>query len=292
MLPCGSPAPLPEIYNQNNGQPVVVYAYGDGSNDIIPSLPPTLPAPCGCEAAPAPIPIIPELPPVLPPVLPPALPIAPVLPVPEPTDLDTAQLLADQSINEQQPLETIAAPDTPCKVETSTEVIHTPGETFVHQPGEILINQPPTRLIINHAPYIVRPSAIIVNQGSKKITNAFTRKFLPSPVQYRPVIVRIVRPVEKKVLIDKPQKPGSQNYVQNPVIPDQCASASYADAAAAPLPLPIDASPDFALPADYSLPADFSLPADLSGAADYSALFAQANAVSVYKFDGNCIELL
>lgn len=239
-----APAPAQEIYNQNNGQPVIVYAYSDAANELVPSPVPSAPA--------LPLPLPPALALPLPPALAPAPIVAPV--EPEPTDLETAQQIADQSIADQ-PLETIPAPETPCKVETSTEIVHTPGETFVHQPGEILINQPPTRLIINHAPYIVRPSPVILNQGSKTITNAYTRKTLPSSIQLRPVIVRIVRPIEKKVLIDKPQQPGCQNYVSNPPIPDQCA---YADVPAAALPVPA------------------LVPAD---SLDISALLSQANVV-------------
>lgn len=247
--PCsGTPTtPGPVEYNQNNGQPVVIYAFNDASNEVSQPIAPVLPAtPCsnpGPITVPAPAP-------------------APV-PAPEPSDLENAQSIADQSVNEQG-LETIPAPDQPCKVETSTEIVQAPGETFVHQPGEILINQPPTRLIINHAPYIVRPSAVVVNQGGKKITNEYTRKILPSAIQLRPIIVRIVKPIEKKVLIDKPQQPGCQNYAQTPVIPDQCATALASASSTAPVAY-----------------APVSYPTASVDSTDYSALLAQAGYVSI-----------
>lgn len=208
------------------------------------------------------------------PLSPPAFPIGPTS---NEADLALGQQLADQSINDAA-VETIPAPDQPCKVETSTEVIKTPGETFVHQPGEILINQPPTRLTINHAPYIVRPSPIVLNTGGKTITNAYTRKILPSSIQLRPVIVRIVKPIEKKVLIDRPAAPGGQTYESTPVIPDQCSTslalATVADTAAltgAPIVGLPAASPDLAYPAPIALS---PLPATAPAALDYQSLLA------------------
>lgn len=265
-VPAPAPAPAPEVYNENNGKPLVLYAYGDSANDVAPPCGGSLPAPpapapvplpCLLPPAPAPLPCpLPTPPPVpCPAPAPPPTPCntSPVGPSDDTSDLTIGQQLADQSIAES-PVETIPAPDQPCKVETSTEVIHTPGETFVHQPGEILINQPPTRLIINHAPYIVRPSPIVLNSGSKKITNAYTRKTLPSTIQLRPVIVRIVRPIEKKVLIDKPAGPaGGQTYVGNPVIPDACSSATGSSAIAIPAQPATDSG--YGVPAlDYTLP--------------------------------------
>lgn len=265
--PCsGAPAspPLaPEIYNQNNGQPVIIYAYNDAANELAAPTaavaqvfaPAPAPAPCA-----SPLPVVPTVP---------AAPVPTVPVAPEPTDLETAVGIADQSISEQQQLESIPAPEQPCKVETSTEIVHSPGETFVHQPGEILINQPPTRLIINHAPYVIRPSAVVINKGGNKITNEYTRKILPSSIQFRPIIVRVVKPIEKKVLIDKPQQPGCKDYAQTPVIPDQCAGAiALADAsvAAAPVAYP-------------------SVPVAYDGSADISALLAQASA------DGSTVEI-
>lgn len=291
----------PQVYNQNNGQPSILFAYGDGANDLsapapapaplplgglgagplgLPApVPAPIPAPLGGLGAsplglpaPAPLPLggsplgalgalgaapLPIAPAGSPLVLPSSAPISP-----EQSDLDQAQALADQSLSDAALTEPqLLAPqsDQPCQVETNTEVIQTPGETFVHQPGEILISQPPTRLVINHAPYIVRPAPIILNQGGKTITNAYTRKILPGAIQLRPVIVRIVKPIEKKVFIDKPVQPGSSSYVQNPQVPNAC---EYALAA-----LPASALP--ALPG--ALPAS-ALSGALAGALPTSAL--------------------
>lgn len=157
--------------------------------------------------------------------------------------LDQAQNIADTVPEEES--ETIQQSNEPCKVETNTEVVHQPGETFVHHPGPIYINQPPTRLIINHAPYIVRPSPIVVNQAGKKITKAFTTKYLPSPVHVRPVIVRLVKPITKKVLIEKPAKPcqPDQSVIVPPEIPSPCDNVPPSTPAPCTPPPPPPATP-------------------------------------------------
>lgn len=303
LLPVPGPVPAePEIYKQNDGRPVVVYAYGGATNEV--ALPtefeaPALPLAPALPVAPA-LPCAPALPPPalplpLPLPLPPKAPCDSALPLPLPlppkdvasdeADLAIAQQLADKSIAEA-PVETIPAPDRPCKVETRTEVVKHPGETFVHQPGEIVINRPPTRLIINHEPYIVRPSPIVLNTGAKTITNAFTRKILPSSIQLRPVIVRIVRPIEKKVLIDKPGSQGCQTFESKPVIPDACATPLALDAvpaAAASAGLAFGEAPaalPFALPA----PASLALPSAAAADFDYQSLLDSA--VRIYNSIG------
>lgn len=142
-------------------------------------------------------------------------------------ELQTGQILAEESAREASltPQETIAS-RVPCKTETNSEVTKEADETIVHQPGAIYVNQPPTRLIINHAPFLLRPSPVVLQQGGKTITHQITRNFLPSPVQVRPVIVRIVKPIEKKVLVEKPNFPGpGQTIVVPPPQVDSCAEA-------------------------------------------------------------------
>lgn len=253
MAPCLPPAPLPppspapcasaglapsapEVYNQNNGQPVVVFAYPEAANELAPA------DLGGVELAP------PALAPSAPGLV---LPVPTPEEVPQPaeseiSDVDAAQQMADAE-DQALPVETLPGSDQPCKVETNTEVIQHPGETFVHHPGSILINQPPTRLIINHAPFLVKPAPIILNQGGKTVTKAITRKYMPGQIQLRPVIIRVVKPIEKKVFIDKPAPPcGSQSYASNPVIPAPC--DSYASLPAAPASLPYAGLPIAGLP--------------------------------------------
>lgn len=199
VLPCQEPPP--EVYNQNDGKPVVVYAQ---PNEIGNEL-----APC---ASPVPCAESPEVP----------YPIPVPVPAPAPCDLDEAQEYAASSDGEL-PVETLPQSDKPCKVETSTDVVQKPGETFVHQPSLIKIMQPPTQLTIYHAPLFVKPAPVIVNQGGKTITKLHTRKFLPSQTQVRPVFVRVIKPIEKKVFIDKPAPgPSCKTFATNPVLPNPC----------------------------------------------------------------------
>lgn len=245
---CDCKSPAPEVYTQNDGKPVVLYAYGDSlspagasaSNDI-PQADSSdydqaiaydqssdyersdVPAPevsnddAGDSAV--------------------AVDSADTADSDD-SEMDQAKVIAD-TVPEAQG-DSVQQSNEPCRVETNTEVVQTPGETFVHHPGPIFINQPPTRLIIKHAPYIVRPSPIVVNQGGKTITKAYTTKYLPSPVHVRPVIVRLVKPITKKVLIEKPAKPCKPvtSVVVAPEIPNPCEDVGPAPCAPAPAPGP------------------------------------------------------
>lgn len=267
MPGCDSKPPAPEVYTQNNGQPVVLYAYGDSlsavdqgsscdsaqaASDYQPSSYSTgdddsassystgddasassgdddssSSYSTGDDASSAPSGDDSD------------------------SDSDDSELSQAQSIADTVPdaqSESVQQSNEPCKVETNTEVVHAPGETFVHHPGPIYINQPPTRLIIKHAPYIVRPSPIVVNQGGKKITKAYTTKYLPSPVHVRPVIVRLVKPITKKVLIEKPAKPCKPvtSVVVAPEIPNPCNDVGPAK------PAPCQSSPPASSPCSSS----------------------------------------
>ncbi|XP_031622926.1 chorion protein S38-like [Contarinia nasturtii] len=237
----------PEVYKQNNGQPLVLVAKDQAQG----SQPPPPPPPSSSSSPSfASSPSFGSSPSAGSPSNAAGSPSA------SQDEINIGHQLADQSISDGA-LETIPAPNKPCKEETSTEVVQHPGETFVHQPGEILINQPPTRLIINHAPYIVRPSPIVVNSGARTVTNAYTRRILPSTIQLRPVIVRLVKPIERKVLLDKPApQPGSETYASNPEIPGPCSNTNSAANSMANSFAPANSSPfgSSSVPA-YSQPA-------------------------------------
>lgn len=97
-----------------------------------------------------------------------------------------------------------------------TQVIKGRPETVIHKPSHVIVNQPPTKVLIHHAPLIVKPSAVVFHRAGKTIHRPVTHKYLPRPVQVRPVYVKLVRPIEKKVLVEKQpgDKPGcSQNVV-------------------------------------------------------------------------------
>lgn len=240
---CDSKTPAPEIYTQNNGQPVVLYAYGDSLSSVDESSSNDGSYDCdqaasddqasGYSTGVASEPSSNDS--------------------DSDSDSDDSEMSQAQSIADTVPeaqSDSVQQSNEPCKVETNTEVVHTPGETFVHHPGPIYINQPPTRLIIKHAPYIVRPSPIVVNQGGKKITKAYTTKYLPSPVHVRPVIVRLVKPITKKVLIEKPAKPckPDTSVVVAPEIPNPCNDVGPTTPAPcqspAPAPAPCSGSDD------------------------------------------------
>lgn len=73
-----------------------------------------------------------------------------------------------------------------------------------------------------------------MHKPGRQIKNHITKNFLPRPVQVQPVYVRLVKPIEKKVLISKPApKPScSHQEHQQPLPETPCAYAS------APTPAP------------------------------------------------------
>lgn len=247
-----SPVPQEEVYTQNNGQPEFISIPGDSCGcdapaaNVIEPIPcePLAPAPAPCPA-PAPSPCD----------------CAPAPAAEEAADIASAQALADKSCAEADIEQSVHQSQEPCKVETDTEDEHLPGETFVHHPGPIYINQPPTTLVIKHAPYCIRPAPIVLNQGGKKITKVKTTKTMPAPIHIKPVIVRIVKPVEKKVLVEKPKccSPDKE-VVVHPEIPCACPPE--------PTPAPC--------PAPAPAPAPCSVPVELvSGGNSYEYLSAK-----------------
>lgn len=225
---------------QNGGQPIVIYAYNDqgdvagGDLELVDASGNPLPAP---EAAIEEADSVPELvgePALLPAPLPaPPSPCGCGLPAP----CGCAPPPPPPVVPEPLP----SPPPVPCKTETETSETQEAGETIVHKPAHIIVNQPPTRLLIHHAPLIVKPSPLVVHQPGKLIKKTLTRNFLPRPVQVQPVYVRMVKPIEKKVLISKPaEKPGCSEKVEQQPLPETpCAYSAKLPPAPVPLPCPL-----------------------------------------------------
>lgn len=296
----------PEIIVQNNGQPILVVA-NNANNAISPAEAALLHglgkplAAAGALVAEAAI----------------AGPIAPVAAAVAP--LAAAALPAIAAINAEaakvsdaalikSALEDAAVPDqeeiesnhgAPCRTETTEESINEGAQTVIHRPAHIVVNQPPTRLIINHPPLIVKPSAIVLHTGGKTIKKLITKEFLPRPVHVRPVIVRIVKPIEKKVLISKPAVPGlPQTIVHEAPIPPPCAYSHSALGSAVAtaetlikdsLPLPAAATaalaPARALVAAESAALTAAAASDLLKEIEVSNLKANAAAAPLLGFD-------
>lgn len=204
--PCaGSESGLlpPEIILQNNGQPIVVYAYNQGSaidsEDIYES---DLPIP------------------------------QPEAPLPA-VDEELPELASPGSFYLQSDGEQTYEPKAPCKIDRKTETTEEAGETVIHKPSHIIVNQPPTRLIINHPPLIVKPAPVVLHQGGKTIRTETIRKFLPQPVQVRPVYVRLVKPIEKQILVEK-SPAGDKPSCEQKVIFDKPPTSAPCDYASKP----------------------------------------------------------
>lgn len=91
-----------------------------------------------------------------------------------------------------------------------------PDNTFIHQPAKILVQRPPTEILIHHAPVLVKPSPVVFHQPGKTILRPVLRKLLPQKYEERTNLVRIIRPIEQKVLVPKTDNFGYGNYERFP----------------------------------------------------------------------------
>lgn len=86
------------------------------------------------------------------------------------------------------------------KIKTSTTKLR--AETVIHKPSHIIVKQPPTQVLIHHPPLIVRPSPVVFHRHGKTIHRPVKHEYLPRKVEVRPVYHTVVKPIEKKVLIE------------------------------------------------------------------------------------------
>lgn len=86
------------------------------------------------------------------------------------------------------------------KVKSTTTKLR--AETVVHKPSHIIVNQPPTKVLIHHPPLIVKPSPVVFHRAGKTIHRPVKHQYLPRKVEERKVYHTVVKPIEKKVLID------------------------------------------------------------------------------------------
>lgn len=80
-------------------------------------------------------------------------------------------------------------------------------EIVMHRQPTLIVKRPPTTVRINHAPMIVKSSPIVFHRGGDRIHRPIIKKHLKRPVHIRPVVVKVVRPIEKKVLVEKHEAP-------------------------------------------------------------------------------------
>lgn len=83
------------------------------------------------------------------------------------------------------------------------QVVKGKPETYIHHQPKIIVRQPPTHVRIEHPPTIIQPSTIVLRRHGKTIRRPVIYQHLPRDVRVRPVIVKVVRPIEKKVLVER-----------------------------------------------------------------------------------------
>lgn len=83
------------------------------------------------------------------------------------------------------------------------QIIKGKPETYIHHQPKIIVRQPPTHVRIEHPPTIIQPSTIVFRRHGKTIRRPVIYQHLPQDVQERPVYVKVVRPIVKKVIVEK-----------------------------------------------------------------------------------------
>lgn len=86
------------------------------------------------------------------------------------------------------------------------QIIKGKPETYIHHQPKIIVRQPPTHVRIEHPPTIIQPSTIVFRRHGKTIRRPVVYQHLPQDVEERPVYVNVVRPIEKKVIIENKAK--------------------------------------------------------------------------------------
>lgn len=79
--------------------------------------------------------------------------------------------------------------------------IKDPDDFIVHKPSPIIIQRPPTEILLHHRPIHIKPGTVYFHQAGNILKKQTHRKIMPKKVITMPVIYRIIRPIEQKVLI-------------------------------------------------------------------------------------------
>ena len=91
------------------------------------------------------------------------------------------------------------------------QVVKGKPETYIHHQPKIIVRQPPTHVRIEHPPTIITPSTIVFRRHGKTVRRPVIYQHLPRDVRVRPVIVKVVKPIEKKILVEKKLNFGKEN---------------------------------------------------------------------------------
>lgn len=78
-----------------------------------------------------------------------------------------------------------------------------PDETVVHKPSHIIVNRPPTEILLHHAPIYIKPSAVAFHRPGQITHRTVFRQMQPQKYHVQPYYVKIVKPIEKKLLLDQ-----------------------------------------------------------------------------------------
>lgn len=88
----------------------------------------------------------------------------------------------------------------PC--DAKTQIVKGRPETIVHRQSPIIIRRPPTRVVINHPPMVVKPSAVIFHREGTRVEQPVKHIHLPRKVKVHPYVVEKEIPIEKKIIVE------------------------------------------------------------------------------------------
>lgn len=88
------------------------------------------------------------------------------------------------------------------------QIVKGKPETYIHHQPKIIVRQPPTHVRIEHPPTVIQPSTIVIRRNGKTIRRPVIYQHLPRDVQVRPVYIKVVRPIEKNVIVENKSQQG------------------------------------------------------------------------------------
>lgn len=117
------------------------------------------------------------------------------------------QNIAQNEVNNQESSNTIAVKADENRYEETKE----PDDYIIHKPPHIIIHRPPTEILLHHAPIYIKRAPIIYERPGNIIKRKIERQMMPRQVIVKPVYYRVIKPIEKRVLVN----PQMQYYSPN-----------------------------------------------------------------------------
>lgn len=77
-----------------------------------------------------------------------------------------------------------------------------PDDYIIHKPPHIIIHRPPTEILLHHKPIFIKRAPIVFHRPGNVIKRRTFRHMMPRQFVVKPIYYRMIKPIEKKVLLD------------------------------------------------------------------------------------------